>query len=218
MALSQSSNENEAMAALAKAQELSFKYNVDLLNTEKSQYNLRPLGRIRKRTASYEWTLINILTEFYFVKALHVYHEIDEALHWQFEIYGTPGNIDSAEYVYFFLLNQSELLWKAYLKNNGKAVSRKRNLFMNGLFEGFKGKLSAEREELKNKYAVVHLEDPRLNLFFKERNPRIRTRKIAVRNDGNVFDDGVDNGKKIRIRPGINQKRSNAPFAYLECK
>ena len=215
MALSKSSNENEALLALTKAQELSFKYNVDLLNNQKSSYNLRPLGKIRRRTPSYEWKLINILSEFYFIKALHIYHEIDGKLFWQFEIYGTPCNIDTAEYVYFFMMNQAEILWKDYLHENGKSVSRKRTIFMNGLYEGFKSKLSSEREVLKNKYAVIHLEDPQLNSFFRERNPRISTRKITIKTDQNVYNDGMKDGKSITINPGI-AKNNSKPVAYLE--
>jgi hypothetical protein len=216
MALSGSSNENEAMAALAKAQELSFKYNVDILKEENRQYSLRPLGKIRRRTPSSEWTLINILTEFYFVQALHIYHQVDPlTIAWQFEIYGTPQNIDTAEYVYAFLQNQAELLWKAYRQKNGKSVSRKRVVFMSGLFQGFRSKLGIERQELKDKFAMVHLEDPQLTSFFKECNPRIRTKKVSIRNDKNVYSDGVEQGKSINIRPGLN-KGSGQPVAYLE--
>ena len=69
LALGQSSNRHEAELALAKGHELSLKYNVELHDKNiKTNYGLRLLSPIVKRTPPYLWHILKILEEFYFIK------------------------------------------------------------------------------------------------------------------------------------------------------
>ena len=85
-------------------------------------------------------------------------------------------------------------------------MSRKKTVFINGLFEGFRRRLQKEKEELQNRYAVIHLRDPELDHFFHECNPRISHRKISYRIDQSVYEDGIKDGRRINVRPGLSQK------------
>lgn len=220
LALSTSMNQHEAEAALTKAQELSFKYNVSLAGDGTSEYCIRPLGEIRKRIASFEWIIMNILSEFYFVKTLKIFHRQESADGhlWQFEIYGTQHNIDTAEYVYYFLLNNAETLWKKYRAEQGKNVSRMRNSYMSGIFDGFRQRLRQEQELLKRKYEVVRLIDPDLEDFFSECNPRISRRKISTSTDRDVYSDGMKEGRKLKMKPGLRKQSRGYRGLFLTDK
>ncbi len=220
LALATSMNQHEAEAALAKAQELSFKYNIDNQIHESSDYNVRPLGEIRKRIPAFEWKIMNILSEFYFVQTLKNYHqeEKDTACLWQFEIYGTSHNIDTAEYVYYFLRNNAEELWKAFRTEKGRLFSRMRNSFINGLFDGFSEKLTKEQDALKGKYQLVRLEDPGLTDFFHKCNPRISRRKVSYSAATEVYSAGLKEGRKLKVNPGIKRKSSSHSGLYLTDK
>lgn len=220
LALSTSMNQHEAEAALTKAQELSFKYNITLMGNSDSEYCIRPLGEIRKRIASFEWIIMNILSEFYFVKTLKIFHrhESMDGHLWQFEIYGTQHNIDTAEYVYYFLLNNAEALWRKYRAEQGKNVSRMRNSYMSGIFDGFRQMLKKEQELLKRKYEVIRLIDSDLEDFFSECNPRISRRKISTSTDKDVYSDGMKEGRKLKMKPGLRKHSRSSRGLFLTDK
>lgn len=220
LALSTSMNQHEAEAALAKAQELSFKYNIEVSSKQSAEYSVRPVGEIRKRIPSYEWKIMNILSEFYFVKTLKTFHEdeSESGLLWQFEIYGTSHNIDTAEYVYYFLRNNADAFWKDYRKSQGKSVSRMRNMFINGLFDGFSQKLTLEQEGLKKKFQVKRLIDPSLDSFFQDCNPRVSRRSVSYTSGSEVYDDGIKEGRSLKVSPGLNRKSSGKSGLFLADK
>ena len=71
MALSGSSNEHEARAAMAKAREFLTRHNLDeLAQGGPKHYSTRHLGGIKGRVQSYEYRLASILNDFYFVEII----------------------------------------------------------------------------------------------------------------------------------------------------
>jgi len=220
LALATSMNQHEAEAALAKAQELSFKYNVEYKSENFSEYNIRPIGEIRKRIPAFEWKIMNILSEYYFVQTLKTYHQEDseKPLLWQFEIYGTSHNIDTAEYVYYFLRNNADELWKKFRLSNGREVSRMRNSYINGLFDGFSEKLAKEQKVLKEKYQLVKLYDSKLVDFYHKCNPRISRRKVAYSAGTDVYSAGLSEGRKLNVNPGIKTKSTGRSGLLLTDK
>ena len=220
LALATSMNQFEAESALAKAQELSFKYNVEYSTSSDHEYMVRPIGEIRKRIPAYEWKIMNILSEFYFVQTLKTYHQEESHLPhlWQFEIYGTSHNIDTAEYVYYFLRNNAVELWQVFRKKNGQRVSRMRNSFINGLIDGFSEKLEKEQRALKNKYDLVKVHDSGLLDFFHECNPRISRRKVAFSAGAEVYSAGLDEGRKLKVNPGIKSRKAGREGLLLTDK
>ena len=51
---------------------------------------------------------------------------LGEKVGWQFELYGDLDNLTTAEYVYYFLINQGNELWLKYKQKHGSKVSRKK--------------------------------------------------------------------------------------------
>lgn len=218
LALSTSSNENEAQAALTKAHELSCKHNLSLIDHEQAQFNLLPVGSIRKKIPRYEHTVIAILNEFYFVKALQNYRldENAQSVGWQFELYGDLENLTTAEYVYYFLINQGHDLWINYKRENGAAVSRKKHFYLSGLYEGFYKKLKSEREDILNKFALTKIHDVKLDDFFSDLNPSVRRRTVRHSVDPKIYQDGISEGQKLNIRHGLGASKSSDAIRLLE--
>jgi len=73
LALAQSSNQNEAEAAMQKAQRLIHYYNIDLIEQDsKRNYCSCRLGEVKLRHRREEYALTRFLTEFYFVQVISI--------------------------------------------------------------------------------------------------------------------------------------------------
>ena len=218
LALSTSSNENEAASALAKAHELSCKHNLTLIDEEKGNFNILPIGGIRKKIPRYEHTIIGILNEFYFVKALQNFRLDDrgEKVGWQFELYGDLDNLSTAEYVYYFLVNQGSSLWLNYKKLHGSEVSRKKRFFLTGLYDGFYKKLRQERDDILHKFSLQKIHDVKLDGFFSKINPSVRRRTIRQNVDPKIYNDGIAEGKELRIHHGVGTKSTGRSPRFIE--
>jgi len=124
------------------------------------------------------------------------------------EIYGAPENIEMAEYIYDYLQNISELLWVEY-KRRGKIKGNKhRRTFIYGLLDGFYNKLDSQFTENRSK-ELVWTGDPRLQEFYRRRNPRIAHFSSRYsRSCQDIYNSGMTQGKNLVIHKGIYEKRS----------
>ena len=203
---------------MAKAHELSCKHNLNLSEDEQGNFNILPIGGIRKKIPRYEHTVIGILNEFYFVKVLQNYrlNDVGEKVGWQFELYGDLENLTTAEYVYYFLINQGDDLWLSYKKKHGREVSRKKRFFLTGLYDGFYKKLRHERDEILNKFALKKIHDVKLDEFFAHLNPSVRRRTVRQSVDPKIYNDGISEGKKMRIHHGVGTSSSGQKPRRIE--
>src|SRR3989338_4989437 len=143
LALAQSPNEHEAQTAMAKAHELLLRHNLSLLDTQtKWNYIHKQVGEIGRRDPA-KSTISAILCKYFFVEAIWTfgYDQHRNRRGRVLEIYGTPENVEMAEYVYHYLQNVSELLWTEYKEKNTINGNRHRRTFIYGLLEGFYHKL-----------------------------------------------------------------------------
>ncbi len=113
LALAQSPNEHEAQNAMTKAHEFLLKHNLSLLDMQtKWNYIHKQIGEVGRRNPIK--TIISaIITRFFFVEAIWTfgYDQHKDQSGQVLEIYGTPENVEMAEYVYDYLQNISEFLW-----------------------------------------------------------------------------------------------------------
>jgi hypothetical protein len=209
LALGASPNRHEAELALAKAHELMLKYNLEtVLGPAGQQYAFRMLGPLYRRTPSSVWEIMSLLGEFYFVEYIgrpfcdfaappprQVYRVI--------ELYGTPPNLDMAEYVYYFLLHQAEVQWQEFRAAQGLSGTRQRLSFLRGLFQGVRTRLRAERTHLAHDLALVWRGDPQLVRYFRERNPQVRHTAHRLHFYAGAHEAGRQAGEQLRIRPGL---------------
>lgn len=213
LALGQSSNLHEAESALSKAHELSLKYNVELHNKKKkSNYALRLVGPMVKRTPPYLWRILGILEEFYFVKYIQRPRRVHGSSNGHpqkvFELYGNVENLDMAEYVFYFLLNHGELEWRLYRKAHRLSNNKMKVSFLKGMYSGFQVKLQNRHRELTEQTALIWTGDCELDRFYRQRNPYIRKCKNTTRIDRKSHEAGHQVGEKLEIKPGLEEKQS----------
>jgi hypothetical protein len=209
LALGDSPNRHEAEQALAKAHALMLKHNIkqqEMLPPE--GYTLRIVGQPFKRMPSYIWAIANIVSDYYFVlyianRYVPVHPDYDGNVYQQIEFYGTAENLDLAEYVFYFLLHQGKREWARYKEANQLPNNRRRLAFLRGLYTGVAEKLAAERQTLADQHALVWLGDPRLDAFYRERNPRVSSRRSYTRLNADAHADGAAVGARLRLAKGV---------------
>ena len=216
LALAQSPNEHEAQTAMAKAHELLLRHNLSLLDTQiKWNYIYKQIGEIGRRDPV-KSIISAILCKYFFVEAIWTfgYDQHRNQRGRVLEIYGTPENVEMAEYVYHYLQNVSELLWTEYKEKNNINGNRHRRTFIYGLLEGFYHKLEGRVQENASQ-KLVWKGDPRLNEFYRQRNPRrTRTTSRYSRTCQDAYNSGVSQGKKLIIHKGV-RGRGNGEVKYL---
>lgn len=222
LALTASPNRHEAEAALAKAQYLALKYNVELAATGaapgagaatlRPDYAFRLFGQPKKRFPAYTWAAASLVCDHYFVQYIcRGWDDRAELLgggRFQIiELYGRPDNLDLAEYVLDFLLAQGEREWTAFRKARKAAGERlprgARNAFVQGMVEGFRGRLTAERARLAQTHALVWQGDPALDAYYRERNPHVRTFRRGFVDHTGARAAGEAVGRELSINPAV---------------
>jgi hypothetical protein len=210
LALGQSDNDNEAELALAKAHELCLKYNIEQQSAT-SDYSLRLVGPVMRRVPSVMYRVANIVSDFYFVQYICNRYRClpgSDLPRQQFELYGTRENLDLAEYVFYYLLNQGELCWQRFKATNRLQGSSKRLSYLRGLYEGFSDKLARRHQALRTEKALVWLGDPDLDAFYATRNPSVKFTYSRSRIYRDAHEAGMADGARLEVSPGINRGES----------
>ncbi len=214
LALAGSPNQHEAEAAMRRAHELMLRHNIEAAQARAATlFELRHLGEPLKRASRVEVDVVNLLVEFFFVKAIRIpvyvpRHGVRGAV---FELAGTRANVEMAVHVHAFLLATAERLWR---DNRGDARVRSghdRGSYRAGVVRGFREKLDGERTELQGT-GLVWLGDSRLEDFYRARYPRITRRRRSVRISA-AHEAGREAGREIVLHrpiehgPGDGQPR-----------
>ncbi len=212
LALAESANPHEAEAAMVKAHELIARHNVDLFARKaQRRYVSIFLGKPALRHTRDAYALSSLIQTFYFVEGIWTpaYVLQKERMGRVLEISGTPENIEIAGYVHGFVRHYIDAQWAAYNKGKGLTQHRKTD-FAVGIINGFRAKLEGSQDRLAEETpatrALIRSGDPQLHRYFRNRYPRIRSiQRGSVRQDPNVYNDGVEAGEKLVISRGIAQ-------------
>ncbi len=208
LALAQSPNEHEAQNAMAKAHEFLLKHNLSLLDVQaKLNYIYKQIGEVGRRNPI-KSIISSTICKFFFVEAIWTfgYDQHKNRSGQVLEIYGTPENVEMAEYVYDYLQNISELLWTEYKKREKISGNKHRRTFIYGLLDGFYNKLDSRLIENQSK-KLVWKGDPRLKEFYRRRNPRlVRSSSRYSSSCQDAYNSGKNQGKNLIIHKGIHGK------------
>ena len=212
LALAESPNPNEAAAALAAAQRLMAKHNIDLAaRNAKAGYTVRFLGEPTGRVREPARLLGGILTQYFFVEGIwtSAYRPREGRRGSVFEISGTVSNVDLAEYVHGFVTGATERLWAAHKRAQGIRSDRDRIAFQSGVMTGFAEKLRAEQATQRGEGLIV-ARDAGLSAFYRARHPRIRSVRYGGESRGETFAHGRAEGRRLDVgrplRPGDGPK------------
>ena len=207
--LGDSPNENEAQAAVNKAQRLLLEYNIDLVETDAERgFEHRQLGPVRGRHPAWELWLAMILNEFFFVEVLWIrsYEAARDLQGTVLEVYGTPTNLDMADYVHHYLSRLLVRLWSEYRHQRRLRSNHERMRYFAGVLQGFHGKLTQQRVDpgdTTESEALVWQGDDRLQSYYRYHNPRIQTRQTGGVATSEAFRHGVEAGGRVNLRQPV---------------
>jgi len=221
LSLARSGNENEAFLAMQKANELIEKYNIDRIAHDRAvKFVYAIIHHKKKRIENYQRQICLILREHFFVDVVYssLYDPAGCQTYRTIELLGTVENVSIAEYVYYFLMNQMEVLWKAHQRRNSAPASRNKRSYRLGVIKGFHEKLDRQAGERrghvkpeaggpKTMSVLVLTEDRALSAFRKMRFPRLwASRSAGARIDHGTFQAGINDGKELILHKGIQHQ------------
>jgi len=205
LALAESPNVHEAEAAMAAAQRLLLKHNLDMRQAQTARgYTWRHLGQPTGRTTEAERVLSLILTKHFFVEAIWVpvYRPDVGKRASVLEICGSPENVDIADYVYSFMMHTAARLWSEHKVARAIAGDRDRRAFMAGVMNGMSTKLSKESKR-NEQSGLIWVGDGQLDTYFRRRHPHVRHSRYAGQPRTEAYTQGQAAGAKIVIHKGV---------------
>lgn len=231
LSLARSANENEALLAMQKANELIEKYNIERIEQDEAAgFVYAIINHKKKRIENYQRGIGHILSDHFFVDVVyaHLYDPADCVKYRTMELLGTVENVHIAEYVYYFLMNQMEVLWKSHKRKAAGPVSGNKRSYRLGVLKGFHDKLDQQAAKRRRVYrpdargvkslsALVLAEDGKLKEFIGMRFPRLEMcRPARARIDSGAFHAGMDDGERLNLHKGIRQ-RDGYRGRFLPC-
>jgi len=223
-ALAQSANEHEAALAMAKANAILRRYNLERLDRQAAtdyDYLINHPGA--KRIAAHQRLIAAILKDFFYVNvviARQFEAKSGETLR-VIELTGAKENLAVADHVYHFLIHRLEYLWQEYRKNTG-ATGREKNSYRLGVLGGFREKLTRQDREVMHttgdntSSSLVCASDPGLIRYYRARYPRLRTVQHAgPRVYGDPYQAGQQEGTQLVIHKGVGTEAAGASRGLL---
>lgn len=208
LALAESPNVHEAEAAMAAAQRLLLKHNIELREARAAEgYAWKHLGKPTGRTSEAERVLSLILGKHFFVETIWVpcYRPREGKRASVLEVCGTPENLEIAEYVHGYLLETAERLWREHKERYGLRSDRDRRTYLAGVMTGMNDKLA--RESKKSEEAgLVWIADGDLERWFRTRHPHVRHVRYAGQRRTEAYTYGREAGRNIVIHRSIKDQ------------
>jgi len=200
LALAGSPNKNEAEAAMAKAQELMLKHNIDMRSVEQhdSEYINELSETFRREHPSMKF-VNSIVEKYFFVRVVKSNRREGKF----FNYIGEKANVQTAVHTVNFLKATFDRLWKEYKAETGAGRASKQS-FVLGLYEGLTEKLDQQRMEAEQKYDLVLVDDPRATEKMNELFPRLsrRSSRGTRLRDAGARAAGMNVGRNINLSAG----------------
>ncbi len=204
--LAGSDNPHEAQAAMAAANKLLLLHNLDELDAKADPgFSWRWIGAPTGRVTLERKLISGILISHYFVRAvwMRTTMPITGKQASVLEVLGRPHNLDLAQYVHTYLDRTLDTLWKRYKKATGAKGNAVRNEYRVGVLMGFRDHLKSQTQQHQEQ-GLIWTGDPGLQEFVRERFPRLVSMRRSSYRVGTAHDRGREDGRQIRIRPGVN--------------
>lgn len=202
LALAKSPNRHEAESAMAAAQRLMLRHNVESVQgLEARRHGFVHLGRPTGRVSEHERIVAMILGRYFFVEAIWVpvYRPHAGKRGSVLEICGTPANLATAEYVYAFLHSTAEGLWEDHKLQQGIEADRERRTYLAGVMAGFSETLARQAVKARSE-GLVWVRDGDLDGFFRRRHPSVRQVRHAGHRRTEAWARGREAGHGIVLR------------------
>jgi hypothetical protein len=213
LALAQSANEHEAVLAMNRVREIYAKYNLE--HKEGPEFVHLVISNGSKRMEAHEKKINGILVGHFFVEIIsgQTYDVRSGDYHRTVEMIGRRENVMMAEYVYHFLLQQSESLVGQMILNGQRLSRVAKKSFRLGILQGFSEKLKTIEKPAGNdgldinvisKALVAFNNDPQLNDYISTVYPRLRMVSAnSQRIDSAAYAAGKQAGNKITLNKPV---------------
>jgi len=214
LALAESPNRHEAEAAMAAAQRLMLRHNLDATRGAAAgatrDYAYLHLGEPTGRVDEHERLVAMILGKHFFVEAIWipVYRPLQGKRGSVLEICGTRANLSIAEYVHGFLRETAERLWRAHKRDHGIRGDRERRTFLAGVMAGFADRLQRQ-EGTSRSEGLVWVKDGDLSGYFRRRHPYVRHVRHTGQRRTDAFSHGRAAGRKIVLHKPVQGAATN---------
>ena len=217
LALAESPNRHEAEAAMAAAQKLMLKHNLDAFapSVDRS-YVFRHVGRPTGRVTEAERILSVILSEHFFVEVIWVpvFRPSEGRRGSVLEVCGTPENVEMADYVHSFLSQCAERLWREHKREQQIRADRDRRVYLAGVMTGFLENLN-QQTRVHQKAGLVWVKDAVLHGFYRKRHPYIRNTRYAGIRRTDAWDQGKHAGRGIVLHRAVHDGGSGTRVLAL---
>jgi hypothetical protein len=199
LALAESPNVHEAESAMAAAQKLMLKHNLEAQSAAHARgYAFRHVGLPKSRVGEHERTLASLLAKYFFVEAIWVpiYVPLEGRRLTVLELCGTPANLEIAEYVHGYLRETAERLWSSHRAAHAIRGDRDRRTYLSGVMSGFAEKLGRQAATHRGE-GLVWVGDRDLDDYLRRRHPHVRTVWTSGPRRTESFSHGKDAGRSI---------------------
>jgi hypothetical protein len=220
LALATSSNEHEALLAMQKVREIYARHNLDESLRQGMSDSYRRMVHLlichkKKRIEAHQSQICGILVGYFFVRVIFC-KEFDAKTgeeYQAFQLIGSRENVLMAEYVYHFLLNQTDFLMRERRKQFGKLTPLATKSYRLGILQGFEAKLKesdrvGDQDMIAMGQALTAIkDDPRIEEYLETVFPRLQTRGSTSQYiDGNSYAAGTAAGGKITLHRGVSSQ------------
>jgi len=199
LALAESPNRHEAEAAMAAAQRLMVRHQIDSSAGDRSHvYSFVHLGRPTGRVLEHDRLVAMILGKYFFVDVIWipVYRPLEGKRGSVLEVCGSPANLEIAEYVHGFLHDRGQRLWEEHKTLRAIRSNRDRRTFLAGVMAGFAEKLAGQ-ETVNRSEGLVWVKDGNLSNYLRIRHPHVRHVRHSGPRRTDAWARGWDAGREI---------------------
>jgi hypothetical protein len=211
LALAESPHRHEAEAAMAAAQRLMLKHNLEAVQSAATRaHAFMHLGQPTGRVSEHERLVAMILGKHFFVEAIWipVYRPLLGKRASVLEICGTRANLATAEYVHGFLHQTAERLWQDHKSARNIQSDRERRSFLSGVMTGFADKLARQAAKSRSE-GLVWVRDGDLDGYFRRRHPYVRHVRHSGHKKTNVWAEGREAGHRIILHRPVEAAASS---------
>lgn len=199
--LASSANQHEASAATAKANELLLKYNLDHIDqTEESDEEVCVKNVYEAKRKNVQMSALYEILENFYVQPVFNRGQHKAYL----EVIGSRTNVEMADYMAKFLVNEFERLYKL----SGLKGTSAKNSFIRGIAEGFNEKIEAQKKSDPSlKRELIRL-DKVLKAQVEIVYSRMGSSSSSVSShDAHANSLGKQAGSNLNINKGLSQGR-----------
>lgn len=206
-----SNHQGEVEAAMAKAQELANKYQIDLadVDPEAEEFEVEESVVYRSCRLQNEVKYAGWVVKEHFNVSTYI---LNAPGRYEYRIIGTGVDRELAQHVFDFLVESFRRTWSSALKS-GQFHIQDRHVFMEGMYQGVMTRLREDKSKTVTERGLMVIGNKLAQRNRYAEKLGLKPGKPMHTNDGSsrAWAQGFEDGKKISIRPAVGGNTKNQP-------